>query len=147
MPFGPVDLQMDQIHLSTRTPTTNFRSTIYSFNPPRGLFYGPPVHDGQRILLLTQWTEPGDIFSILLILGRDVIQLALTALTGHIITPVAFSFGWVAYAISALLSAIGENRLIQCPPEMPLLAINLKSGYARANQSWLLARLLKTYKY
>ena len=105
------------------------------------------MHDGQRILLLTQWTEPGDIFSILLILGGDVIQLALTALTGHIITPVAFSFGWVAYAISALLSAIGENRLIQCPPEMPLLAINLKSGYARANQSWLLARLLKTYKY
>lgn len=68
-------------------------------------------------------------------------------MTGHVISPVTLSFGWVAYAIYALLSAIGENRLIQCPPEIPLLAINLKSGNARAKQSWLLARLLKTYKY
>lgn len=68
-------------------------------------------------------------------------------MTGHVISPVTLSFGWVAYAIYALLSAIGENRLIQCPLEIPLLAINLKSGNARAKQSWLLARLLKTYNY
>ncbi|KAH8589883.1 hypothetical protein B0O99DRAFT_580970 [Bisporella sp. PMI_857] len=95
----------------------------------------------------SQWQEPSDIFSVLLILGGDVIQTALVALTGGIITPVAFSFGWVAYAISALLSSFGENKLIRCGPEIAILAINLQSGYSRPNQSWLLARLLKTYEF
>ncbi|KAL7623146.1 hypothetical protein AAE478_006827 [Parahypoxylon ruwenzoriense] len=98
---------------------------------------------------LTQWTEPSDVFSVLLILGGDVIQLALAALAGGTppVTPVAFSFGWVAYAVSAVLSAIGENRLVRCAPEVAVQVINLKSGYGRSNKSWLLARLLKTYDY
>lgn len=95
----------------------------------------------------TQWVEPSDVFSVLLILGGDVIQLALATLAGRMVTPVAFSFGWVAYSISALLSAIGENRLVQCEPEVSMLAINLKSGYCRANKSWLLARVMKTYEF
>jgi hypothetical protein len=95
-----------------------------------------------------QWTEPSDVFSVLLILGGDVIQLALAALTGGSpVTPIAFSFGWVAYAISAVLSAIGDNRLVRCAPEVSVKLINLDSGYQRASQSWLLGRLLKTYPY
>lgn len=62
--------------------------------------------------LSSQWRDPSDVFSVLLILGRDVIRMALVALSGRVITPVAFSFGWVAYAISALLSVISENRLV-----------------------------------
>lgn len=94
-----------------------------------------------------QWIEPGDIFSVLLIVGGDVVQLALATLTGNHLTPVAFSFGWVAYAISAVVAALGENRLVRCPPEVSLKVINLKSGYDRPNQSWLLSRLVKTYDF
>lgn len=97
--------------------------------------------------LSSQWKDPSDVFSVLLILGGDVIRMALVALSGGVITPVAFSFGWVAYAISALLSAISENRLVQQPPEISLLVMNLKSGFGRTNKSWLLARLMKTYDY
>ncbi|OAA53609.1 hypothetical protein SPI_09316 [Niveomyces insectorum RCEF 264] len=93
-----------------------------------------------------QWTEPGDIFSVLLILGGDVVLGALAAVTGGgPVTAVAFSFGWVAYAVSALVSAIGDSRLMSCAPEVSLKVFNLQSGYQRQNQSWLLARLLKTY--
>lgn len=40
-----------------------------------------------------QWENPGDVFSVLLILGGDVVARALAQLTGSRITPVAFSFG------------------------------------------------------
>lgn len=100
--------------------------------------------------LSAQWTEPGDIFSVLLILGADVIQLACAAMTGGpglLPTPVAFSFGWVAYAISALLAALGEQRLLRCAPEVEVKVINLVSGYGRSNRSWLLGRFMKTYPF
>ncbi len=54
-----------------------------------------------------QWRNPSDIFSILLLLGPETVQGAVAQLTGRRITPVAFSFGWVAYASRALLSAVG----------------------------------------
>ncbi|KAI0381346.1 hypothetical protein F5Y04DRAFT_280879 [Hypomontagnella monticulosa] len=100
--------------------------------------------------LAAQWTAPGDIFSVLLILGADVIQLACAAMTGGpglLPTPVAFSFGWVAYAISALLAAVGEQRLLRCAPEVEVKVVNLSSGYGRSNRSWLLSRLMKTYPF
>jgi len=40
-----------------------------------------------------QWTYPSDIFSLLLILGGDVVARALAQLAGSHVTPVAFSFG------------------------------------------------------
>lgn len=94
-----------------------------------------------------QWRQPGDIFSILLIIGGEVIQVSLAAITGGRITPIAFSFGWVAYAISSVVSAIGESRLVLCPPEIAVRVVNLKTGYDRGNQSWLLSRFVKTYHF
>lgn len=95
-----------------------------------------------------QWTQPSDIFSVLLIVGGDVVQLALASVTGGSpLTPIAFSFGWVAYAISAVLSAVGDNRLMPSAPEVSIKLFNLHSGYQRTNQSWLLGRLFKTYDY
>lgn len=95
-----------------------------------------------------QWVAPGDVFSVLLILGADVIQLALAATSGAFpFTPVAFSFGWVAYGIAALLGSLGENRLIRCAPEVSLRVFNLKSGHVRDNHSWLLGRLVATHSY
>jgi hypothetical protein len=41
----------------------------------------------------TQWKNPGDVFSVLLILGGDVVGRALAQVTGSPFTPVAFSFG------------------------------------------------------
>lgn len=41
----------------------------------------------------TQWKNPSDVFSVLLILGGDVVGRALAQLAGSAVTPVAFSFG------------------------------------------------------
>lgn len=40
-----------------------------------------------------QWTHPTDVFSVLLILGGDIVHRALAQLAGSKVTPVAFSFG------------------------------------------------------
>lgn len=46
--------------------------------------------------LSDQWKNPADVFSILLILGGDVVGRALAQLAGNRITPVTFSFGrWI----------------------------------------------------
>lgn len=57
--------------------------------------------------LAAQWTNPSDILSILLLVGPDIVQRAVAQLTGRVVTPAAFSFGWVAYATSALVQAFG----------------------------------------
>ena len=43
--------------------------------------------------LSDQWKNPGDVFSVLLILGGDVVARALAQLAGSRFTPVTFSFG------------------------------------------------------
>ena len=74
-------------------------------------------------------------------MGGDVIQTALASP----LTPVAFSFGWVSYAVTALLTSVGQTA--QPPsPEIPVLVFNLKEGTIRMNDSWLLARLFKSYE-
>ena len=50
-----------------------------------------PGHPSQEFW--SQWKNPGDVFSVLLILGGDVVGRALAQVTGSPITPVAFSFG------------------------------------------------------
>ncbi|PQE23362.1 hypothetical protein CJF32_00009419 [Rutstroemia sp. NJR-2017a WRK4] len=95
---------------------------------------------------LTQWTNPSEVFPILLILGGDVILLALACLTGRTLTPIAFSFGWVAYAVSAVVGAVGGNKLlVRCRPKISLKVINLKNGYYRDNKSWVLGGFVKDY--
>ena len=45
-----------------------------------------------------QWSNPSDIFTILLIVGGDIIQVAIAQLSAGPIpylVPVSFSFGWV----------------------------------------------------
>lgn len=64
---------------------------------------------GVTAFLSAQWTNPGDILSVLLLLGPEIVQRAVAQLAGRAVTPVAFSFGWVAYAASALLSTFGGN--------------------------------------
>jgi hypothetical protein len=58
--------------------------------------------------LAAQWENPSDILAILLLWGPETIQGAVAALAGRTIAPVAFSFGWAAYAARALTSVMGK---------------------------------------
>ena len=65
--------------------------------------------------LRSQFSQPSGLFSILTIVkGEDVQKASRPARPGapFCITPVAFSFGWVAYTVSALFPALlGDGRL------------------------------------
>ncbi|KAI0542602.1 hypothetical protein GGR58DRAFT_255215 [Xylaria digitata] len=101
-----------------------------------------------------QWQNPADILSLLLLIGGDIVQKALAQMTGFSIrpfghrgprialTPVAFSFGWVAFGFTSLMSAVGKQQLMPAV-ERPALVINCANSFSRDNQSWLLERLLR----
>ncbi|KAG0648297.1 hypothetical protein D0Z07_5528 [Hyphodiscus hymeniophilus] len=92
--------------------------------------------------LVTQWTHPSDVLSVLLIIGGDIVQTALAQTTGGWFTPVCFSFGWVAYSFTALINIIGDGRLLP-QPDYPVKVFNLDSGYTRENKNWVIGRLLR----
>lgn len=84
-----------------------------------------------------------------MIIGGDVVQVAIAQLCGgpvKIFTPVVFSFGWVTYAVQAMLSAVGDNRLMPSP-EVDCCVINAQSGYLRSNKSWVLSRILRDFEH
>ncbi|CAG9954297.1 unnamed protein product [Clonostachys rosea f. rosea IK726] len=105
--------------------------------------FDPSLPSGE---FFQQWINPSDVFSVLLILGGDVVGRALAQVAGTGLTPVTFSFGWVAYAVSAVVSAVGENRLMPLP-DCECKVINGKSGYVRDNTSWILGRIMRDYEY
>jgi len=43
--------------------------------------------------LRQQWTQPTNVFSVLLLLGGEIVNKALAQLAGGVLTPVTFSFG------------------------------------------------------
>ncbi|KAJ5338424.1 hypothetical protein N7452_005152 [Penicillium brevicompactum] len=94
-----------------------------------------------------QWVHPSDVFSVLLILGGDVVARALAQLAGGGLTPITFSFGWVAYSVSAVASASGENKLMPQSPDCKCMIINGKSGYARENSSWIIGRIVRDFDH
>lgn len=96
-------------------------------------------------LFSNQWRNPTDVLSVLLIIGGDIIQKALAQLSGGTIVPVAFSFGWVAYSFSTVMSVVGDGRLMPAPDYLAKV-INAESGYKRDNKSWVLGRLLRDYE-
>ncbi|PYI05119.1 hypothetical protein BO78DRAFT_419978 [Aspergillus sclerotiicarbonarius CBS 121057] len=109
--------------------------------------------------LRSQWTNPGDVMSLLMLVGGDIVQKALAQLVGVrfqllprscsgpscYLTPVAFSFGWVAYAFSSLATIFGDRRLMPTP-DTAVQVINLSNGYVRENNSWVLGRLLRDHE-
>ncbi|KAF5626119.1 hypothetical protein F52700_8835 [Fusarium sp. NRRL 52700] len=103
-----------------------------------------------------QWANPGDILSILLLIGSDIVQAAITQLVGyrlrvpgtktHIsIAPVAFSFGWATYSFTNLLAAVGSMKLIP-ETDCPSIVVNCSNGFVRQNTSWVLGRLLRDHE-
>ncbi|PCH39033.1 hypothetical protein WOLCODRAFT_46740, partial [Wolfiporia cocos MD-104 SS10] len=94
----------------------------------------------------TQWQNPKDVLAVLTLIGGDIVQCALAALTSpSLFTPVAFSFGWVAYGFSAILAGIGDKRLMPAP-DCAVQVINADTGYPRTNNSWVLGRLVRDYE-
>lgn len=94
-----------------------------------------------------QWGNPNDVLTLLLLVGGDVIQQALAQQSGDKLpTLVVFSFGWVAYTFTALLSAVAGGRLMPSPPAPASIVISTEYGYARANESWILNRILRDYE-
>ncbi|KAF9264208.1 hypothetical protein L218DRAFT_863521 [Marasmius fiardii PR-910] len=94
-----------------------------------------------------QWQNPSDVFTVLMIVGGDIVQVALAQLaSSRIITPVAFSFGWVSYSISAITSVIGSRRLAP-QPDYSCLLIEASSGYPRDVNSWVLARFVRDHEH
>ncbi|KAG5945547.1 hypothetical protein E4U53_006696 [Claviceps sorghi] len=85
----------------------------------------------------TQWTNPGDVFSVLLILGGDVIGRALAQTAGT---------RWVAYSVSMVGSAVGENKLMPVA-DFSCKVINGRTGHVRDNASWIIGRLVRDFAY
>ncbi|KAL1640173.1 hypothetical protein SLS58_007124 [Diplodia intermedia] len=89
-----------------------------------------------------QWGNPSDIFSLLLIIGPEIIKAALSQQAGCIFTPAVFSFGWVAYAFNSLLAVFGDTRMTP-NPDFPAQVINAKYRHVRDNKAWIIGRLLR----
>ncbi|KAK8092212.1 uncharacterized protein PG998_015044 [Apiospora kogelbergensis] len=90
-----------------------------------------------------QWVNPSDILSILLLLGPDTVQKAVAQLSGRAITPAAFSFGWVGYAITALASLFGTGFLMPSTDVPDITLVGAQSGHSRPTRSWVLGRLFR----
>lgn len=97
--------------------------------------------------LQSQWRNPGDILSLLLLIGGDVVRCALAQQTGDFLpAPVVFSFGWVAYAFTAVLSAVSNDQLMPAAPDFSIVVSSTEYGHPRPNQSWILGRLVRDYE-
>ncbi|KAJ7213148.1 hypothetical protein GGX14DRAFT_564186 [Mycena pura] len=99
--------------------------------------------------LKAQWRNPGDITGILTVIGGDIVQGALAQLCSsnpRHFTPVALSFGWVAYSFSAILAAIGSRRFAPVP-DCPCTLIEVETKYPREVNSWVLSRVVRDYTF
>jgi len=104
------------------------------------------ISDGASVstseALEDQWRMPQEVLGLLLIVGPEIVQKALSQCAPNRL-PVAFSFGWVGYSFSAMTSLLGEGRLMSdC--DYPCKVINLASRQGRENRSFLLGRLLQS---
>ncbi|KAJ5769089.1 hypothetical protein N7520_003648 [Penicillium odoratum] len=106
----------------------------------RNAISSPAITAGE---IVSQLTNPGDIFSILLLLGPEIVQQAVAQLAGRYITPVAFSFGWVAYSVRALTAVVGDGNLMPESDIADVIVIGAHSGHTRTTTSWVLGRLLR----
>jgi len=93
--------------------------------------------------LENQWRNPSDILSVLMLLGPDIVQKAIAQNSGRVITPVAFSFGWVAYAAASLLRVFGDGRLMPDADMANTTIIGAVSSHSRGTKTWVLGRLLR----
>ncbi|PMD42818.1 hypothetical protein L207DRAFT_565035 [Hyaloscypha variabilis F] len=106
----------------------------------------PVAEPSAASLLREQLMNPKEVLAVLLLLGGDIIQKAIAQNTGLIITPVAFSFGWVSYALASLLSVFGEGLLMP-DSDSSCVLINPESRNIKQNESWMLGRLIRDLEF
>lgn len=125
-------------------PPFRFRDLAAS-HPSQMTQNGNPIDVAEA----SQWTNSGDILSLLLLVGGDVIQCAIAQLAGDrkLPTLVVFSFGWLAYTFTALLSVVGDHRLMPSTPNLPSILISTSYGHVWTDKSWILGRLLRDYEH
>ncbi|KAK8024924.1 hypothetical protein PG990_002747 [Apiospora arundinis] len=73
----------------------------------------------------------------------DTVQKAVAQLSGRAITPAAFSFGWVGYAVSALVGLFGTGFLMPATDVPDITLVGTQSGHSRPTRSWVLGRLFR----
>ncbi|KAK5217906.1 hypothetical protein LTR72_009077 [Exophiala xenobiotica] len=100
-----------------------------------------------QVFFKQQYENPAETFSVLLLIGGDIVQKAIAQLVGYqlrgfYITPTAFSFGWVAYAFNALNSALSDGSLMPSP-DIVCRVIPLSREGDRENESWVIGRLVR----
>ncbi|RSL47580.1 hypothetical protein CEP51_015755 [Fusarium floridanum] len=100
-------------------------------------------HASTNSQLSAQWVSPSDVLSVLLLLGPDIVKKAVAAQAGRRITPVAFSFGWVAYAATTLLDVLGAGSFMPPADVEEVLVIGADTGHSRTSSNWVLGRLLR----
>ncbi|KAK2746357.1 hypothetical protein FQN57_003239 [Myotisia sp. PD_48] len=109
--------------------------------------FGRMSHGGHPLEEFSkQLSHPSNVFAILLMLGGDMVEKAYAQLVGTYVAPVAFSFGCVSHAVSAVNSTVGENRLMP-QADFPCQVINGKTGEAYKNSSWVLGRMVRDYDH
>ncbi|KAK7032593.1 hypothetical protein VNI00_012856 [Paramarasmius palmivorus] len=86
------------------------------------------------------WINPSDTLSVLLLIGGDVVLKAIAQLTGLCAAP---------FRLGRLLLQHPHDCLGRRSPhastDYPAKVINVKSGFARDNRSWVLGRLLRDH--
>ncbi|TVY12646.1 hypothetical protein LARI1_G008836 [Lachnellula arida] len=60
-------------------------------------------------------------------------------------TPRGCLLGWVAYAVTAVVSAVGENKLLPIS-DSACKVINGHTGYVRDNSSWIIGRVVRDFE-
>lgn len=81
-----------------------------------------------------------------MIIGGDVIQRALAQVGGGTLTPVTFSFGWVAYAFNSLTFVVGGGNIMpKADHDVFVISAN-KQAYVRRNRSWILGRVVRDFE-
>lgn len=102
--------------------------------------------EGTNSRIREQRKNPSDILSVLLIIGPEVVSVALAQFYGSPFKPVAFSFGWVAHAYLFLLNTAGRLRLRPDADFSYILVYCATDPRDFENASWILGRILKRYE-
>ncbi|KAI1477609.1 hypothetical protein F4774DRAFT_194368 [Daldinia eschscholtzii] len=101
-----------------------------------------PTNETAAGFLVKQLSNPAEVLTVLLLIGGDIVQKAIAQVSGHFITPVSFSFGWVAYAFNTLIAVFGDGLLLP-ESDMVVKVIDPKGGNSQSNESWLIGRLIR----
>ncbi|KAF2818522.1 hypothetical protein CC86DRAFT_308880 [Ophiobolus disseminans] len=92
-------------------------------------------------------TNPGHLANLIplaMIMGEPIISKAISVVTANPRqdSPL-FGCGWLSWSLSAVMSALSQTTDIVAKPENASKVVNLEYGHARANNSFVLARILR----